>query len=279
MPEKAESVIIALRSVGPPGIAATSALDCVRLQVEVLIAEGLATELLRSIVDDWLPQVADQRWNEIAEALETSEAEVRQAVEILTRETRPFVSLDGGADRAGMVDVEFVLDGADLRAMVQNADGLGLRVADDFGELDREARAWLAPHRAAASQLVAAVNARARVLTQVADILATRQHTYLILGDNHQPLRRADVAVEIGVHPSTVGRAVAGKTARCPDGRLLPLAALFGAGSATLERVAAVIADVPNATDSALADELTRRGWPIARRTVAKYRALLARST
>ena len=156
-----------------------------------------------------------------------------------------------------------------------DADELGIRVADDFGHLDGDARAWLAPHREAAARLVAAVDARSRMLTLVAQVLAVRQRTWLLEGRDHRSLRRAEVASELGVHPSTVGRAVSAKVARCPDGRVLSLERCFGSGPSTLERVASAIAAAPTATDAAVAAELGRLGTPLARRTVAKYRALL----
>ncbi len=271
----AVAVLSAIREVGPPGIAASSPTDCVRLQVDDLVARGLAGPLVSTIVADWLPCVADGRLVDIATALAVTEDEVRAAVEVLTSSTRPFVSLASAAPRAGPVDVDFSIRDSELVATVVDADGLGLRVADDFGQLDGDARAWLAPHREAAARLVAAVDARARMLTLVAQVLAVRQGAWLIEGRHHRSLRRAEVASELGVHPSTVGRAVSAKVARCPDGRVVPLERCFGSAPSTLERVADVITEAPTATDAVVAAELSRLGTPLARRTVAKYRALL----
>lgn len=270
------AVLTTIRSVGPPGVGASSAVECVRLQAEALVSDGRADPILMEMVDGWLPATAERHWAEIATGLGVTQQRVRDAATTLTTLTRPYVSLAQAEGRSGPADVEFsLLDGRRLVASVVDAVGLGLRVADDFGDLDGEARAWLAPHRVAAERLVAAVNARARMLALTADVLAVRQRSFLVDARDHQPVLRAEVARHLGVHASTVGRAVADKVARCPDGRVIPMTSLFGAAPSTLDRVAAAISASPSATDGELAAALSHLGTPIARRTVAKYRALL----
>ncbi len=219
---------------------------------------------------------------EAARFLHVSEAEVRGAVEVLRTSTRPYASVDTGQGHPlAFVDVVFRLvepEGT-LDASVPDAAWLGLSVAPQEVGLDRDARAWWAPHRAAAAQLIASIDARATMLSRVAMVLAERQRGFVLSGAvEHRPLRRSDLATELGVHPSTVGRAVHDKVARCPDGRVVPLEAFFGAATSIRHRVAEVVAAHPEASDAQLAGELERRGVVLARRTVAKYRTSL-RST
>jgi RNA polymerase sigma-54 factor len=84
------------------------------------------------------------------------------------------------------------------------------------------------------------------------------------------------VARELEVHESTVCRAVSNKHAGLPDGGVIPLATLFGAPHAALDALRDLIIQEPQPmSDAMLAEAMRRRGFPIARRTVAKYRGVL----
>lgn len=275
--EDVREVVAALRLVGPPGIAATSAVDCLRVQAHALSTAGRAPFLLVQVVDGWLPAVAEGRYDEIAAALGSSEQEVAEVVALLRERLRPFVCLPSDAARSAPTDVVFTrssaIDGR-LTAHVAEPAAVGLRRVDDLPAAP-EARAWLAPHRDAADRLLAAIAARSRMLQRVADELADRQPGFIEGGAAaHVPLRRREVATALSVHPSTVGRAVSGKLARCPDGRVVELSAFFGVVTSTRSRVEAALGADPTATDAVIAAALARSGPPIARRTVAKYRAM-----
>lgn len=275
-PRDLAAVIAALRAVGPRGIAAGSALDCVRVQATALVAEGTVPQLVADLAGGWLEAVAEGRYDEIADALGVQQAEVAAAVAVLRERTRPFVALEGGAARARPTDVVFTVGRDDcLRVHVAGAEALGVRRAEGALPDDPEARRWWAPYRDDAGRLLAAIEARATMLARVAEILAARQRGFIRHGASHHvPLGRSDVARELSVHPSTVGRAVAHKVARCPDGRTIELADFFGRGTSLRERVREVLAAHPGATDADLAAVLTSAGVPVARRTVAKYRSL-----
>ena len=271
-------VVAGLRTVGPPGIAAQSRIDCVRVQAAAIVADGEAPPLVQQIADGWLAEVAEERFADVAAATGTTMAAVREAVETLRTRTRPYVALAGGAIRSAPTDVVFTQPepGGPLVAHVADVSATGLVVAPDISMQTPEARAWVSPHREAAQRLMAAVAARGHMLKQVAGELAIRQRGFILHGtQGHVALRRQEVAASLGVHPSTVGRAVAGKVARCPDGRHVPLAVFFGGTTSTRVLVARALEDHPGATDRELAEVLTRAGEPIARRTVAKYRALV----
>lgn len=279
-PEEAIALVIAaLRGSGPPGIAARSRVECVRVQAAELVASGEVTPLVGELADHWLAEVAEERFADIAASTGATESAVLDAVGSLRARTRPYVTLAGGGTRSAPTDVVFAQPepGAPLVAHV--ADGVGLVLVSDIPMLTPEARAWATPHREAAQRLAAAVAARGHMLQLVADQLAVRQRAFIERGEQeHAHLRRQEVAAALGVHPSTVGRVVVGKVARCPDGRQVPLAGFFGGETSIRARVASALAAFPGASDRELAETLTATGNPIARRTVAKYRALVAKS-
>jgi RNA polymerase sigma-54 factor len=89
-----------------------------------------------------------------------------------------------------------------------------------------------------------------------------------------RPLTHAEIAAEVGVHPSTVSRAVMHRYLRLPSGRVVPLASLFCRDAGAPAALATVIErEAQPHSDAELARELARLGHRVARRTVAKYRA------
>jgi RNA polymerase sigma-54 factor len=141
---------------------------------------------------------------------------------------------------------------------------------------DAAAVAWLLSHRRAAKDLVRRLDVRAAVLRGVATVTVARQAGYFDRGPaGHVRLSRVDVAAELGLHPSTVSRAVAGKVLRCPDRSLIPFADLFGGAVAVKARIVELTAG-RRLSDTELCAELSTAGFAVARRTVAKYRAQLA---
>jgi RNA polymerase sigma-54 factor len=108
----------------------------------------------------------------------------------------------------------------------------------------------------------------------VLEAVVVRQQEFLRRGPRFlRPLTRAQIAREVGVHESTVGRAVADRHAILPSGRLAPVSHFFmasrGPEAALAELVAGESRPKP---DGELAGELAGLGFKVARRTVAKYR-------
>jgi RNA polymerase sigma-54 factor len=130
---------------------------------------------------------------------------------------------------------------------------------------------------ARADDLLARLEERSTVLGRVARCAVERQRGFLRDGPAaHVPLTRAEVARELGMHESMVSRAVNGKHVQLPDGRLVPMAELFGTARSAQELLRAVVAaEARPLSDDQLADRLGAGGHVVARRTVAKYRARL----
>lgn len=107
-------------------------------------------------------------------------------------------------------------------------------------------------------------------------ILVVRQREYLLHGDLHlQPITRASLAKELAVHESTVSRAVSDKAIQLPSGRIVPLAKLFDR-SLNIRTVLRQLIEKENEplSDTQLVKLLDQQGISVARRTVAKYRAI-----
>jgi len=108
------------------------------------------------------------------------------------------------------------------------------------------------------------------------EILVAGQAEFILRGDRFlQPLTRARVAAEIGVHESTVSRAVAHKSIALPDGRIIPLSKFFDRSLSVRDRIKEIVTqEARPLTDDEIVEILERQGVQVARRTIAKYRAM-----
>lgn len=128
-----------------------------------------------------------------------------------------------------------------------------------------------------ARSLVARLEGRTRTVVRVAQAVVARQEGFIRVGATaHAPMTRAAVAAELGLHESTVGRAVSGTTLQLPDHTVRELASFFGGRQAVLAALTQLLREHPGAADRTLAGQLADRGFPVARRTVSKYRHELA---
>lgn len=285
--QRVNVVLAALRAVGPPGIAARDPRACLLAQLDAL-PRGEAPPLARPIVADHLDDLAAGRQRAIARALGAAPEEVAAARAFISRCLWPYplmAALGGPAEpdrRAYRApDLVFRRAGDGFSAELAAAPGRALQLSPAYAELAERA----AELPAAEAEHVRAYVERARVflrslrrrgetLLRIGAALAERQEAFLRAGPRAlAPLTRLQLAADLRLHESTVCRAVAEKTALLPDGALWPLDGFFDAARPARELLRELVAaEATPLSDQALAQLLTERGHPVARRTVAKYR-------
>ena len=149
---------------------------------------------------------------------------------------------------------------------------------------------YLRGHLQEARWLLKSLEARGETLLKVVRCLLRQQAAFLEFGDSAlRPLTLREVAAEVGLHESTVSRAIARKYARTPRGTV-PLRAFFASGietgaggetsSTAIQSMIRQLIDAENPrkplSDARLAETLKATGVPVARRTVAKYREAMS---
>jgi len=276
-----EAAIAALQSCEPAGVAARDLPDCLALQ---LIDRGEAPETARAACAH-LELLMEGRWPRAARLTGLPRPELERLADLIrTLPPRPAAHLSEAAPPV-IPEIAVEADGQGGFLAVPLGDALpGLRLdaalADQAG-----ASPALRPQLAGAEAALRALRHRADTLHGVAQVLIRRQHRFFAEGPDHMaPLTRVEIAADLGLHPSTVGRAIAGK-ALLFQGAVHPLSmflskALPGAVSAhsAQRRLRRLVAEEP--ADQPLSDEqlaalLQREGVDIARRTVAKYRGCM----
>jgi RNA polymerase sigma-54 factor len=270
----------AVQIAGPPGVATPDVSACLLAQARWHASRG-GPALLVPVVAGYLAEVARGEHGAIAAALNVSVGDVDVAVAFLRARLRPSVLATGsGPTRVGTPpDVIVRRRRDDLEVTVLGVADLGLSVDSELGALRAAgvAGTWLAERLADAHALLDIVDRRATALRRVATAVVHAQRDFVLHGSAaHRPLTRATVAAGLGLHPSTVSRAVQGTVVALPDGRVQPLSAFFGPAVAVVDCLARMLAsDNPPRSDADAAARLRLAGHVVARRTVAKYRRQL----
>jgi RNA polymerase sigma-54 factor len=286
-----------LREAVHPGLGALDLRECLLLQ---LPAAGLWTPLMRQLVENHLDDIRSNRLPQIAKATGQDIEDVKASIELLQR-LDPAPGSGFGDTTAEVIHPEVIVeldeDGVVVRLDRERTPELRMSPVyqtkdyrQKLKEGSKEEREWVKKRLEAASWFIDALLQRQSTLERIANALFRRQRRFLERGEEAlMPLRMQEIADEVGVHISTVSRAVAGKYAQTPRG-IFSLKFFFVGGTtkasgeetsqiSVKERIKKIVAaeDVRKPlSDEGIAKALEEQdGIKIARRTVTKYRKAL----
>jgi RNA polymerase sigma-54 factor len=279
--------IATLQSLEPRGVGGRDAVEAMLLQLDP--SEPLYPLLCR-LLEDFLDELAKNQRPQIARSLSISLEELEELVGGL-RELDPCPGRSQFAEEAEAILPELIVEpSVDGSYEVELESDHLPRVSIDgeyrsmLSEAEGELAGYLRERVRDARSIVDAVEQRQETLLRVSQSVFRRQREFLEEGPKSlKPLRMTEVAEELGLHPSTISRSVAGKHVQSPWG-VHPLRWFFQAGGpaddgCALDTVREAVREVFASEDPAapLSDEeavtcLRDRGVDAARRTVAKYR-------
>jgi RNA polymerase sigma-54 factor len=230
---------------------------------------------------------------EVARALNRPIELVKRAMEMIRRlDPRPGLRYNKTQARLVEPDVYFRKMDEGWHVFMNEDDVPQLRLSHVYKKLlardaaDRDVRNYVKERFSAALQLMKSIEQRKHTILRVCQSIIQRQEEFLEYGADHlKPMMIKEVAEEVGVHPSTVSRAVSSKYAHTPQG-VMELRSFFsesvngpeGAGMSlqTLKRLVKKMIDEEDSahplTDDQIAKKLAEGGIQVTRRTVAKYR-------
>ena len=281
----------ALQRLEPRGIGGRDAVEALLLQLDPRDPDyGLLCRLLEEFLED----VARNKLPAVARALGIDLARLEELLARLRElRLRPAAALVDDAPQPIRPDLAVERRGQGFEVRVESSAQPAVAIDASMEALagDRRqgplVRRYLRGKLERARWLIEALEQRRETLLRVATATFRRQRAFLSDGPEHvRPLRMGEVADELGVHVSTISRAVAGKFADTPWG-ILPLRSFFQASAGgdedatrdqVAERIRAILAaEDPRAplSDDAVVAALARQGLEVARRTVAKYRSEL----
>jgi len=290
-PEQVERVLRIIQTFDPTGIGARDLTECLLIQLE---SRGLKDPIYQEILTKHFEHLGQQKFHEIARALNVEEERVTAAFrEIrrcepkpgrsITKETPSYVEPDIIVKKVDNTYLYFLNEG-ELRHLHINDYYKHLLAARDG--LQNKERGYYRDKYRAAVWLIRNIERRKGTILRVTEAIIEYQKDFLDKGTEYlHPLTLRQIADTVGMHESTIARVTANKYVETPRG-VFPLKFFFSssldrANSAAVssrsvkEIIRKMIAqeDPKNPlSDSTIAKTLKAQGFQIARRTVAKYR-------
>ncbi len=283
-----------IQRADPVGVGSLTTSEALLAQVEVLQESGSVPAKTYEVIAEGMDLLSRRQYHELAKLVGTTADKVRQIAKFIGENLNPFPGrsywgdvrqpsapqaqvyykpdiivsqLSERLESQLVVEILFPLWGtlrvnplykqAIRQAEVEQKDGMK-------EDLDR------------ASLFVKCLQQRNHTMQRLMLRIASFQRQFILNGEKFlKPVTRASLAKELGVHESTISRAVANKAVQLPNGRIIPLADFFDRSLSARIILKEIITNEPHPlSDSELVHLLAEKGYEVARRTIAKYRAM-----
>ena len=289
--EDVEAALKEVQGLDPAGVGARDLRECLLLQIESRNGRG---GVAWQIISNHVKLLETRQVKELARVLGRPIEHVQTAIQVIQHlDPRPGLRYGGQSARVIEPDVYISKEGEDFIIQLNDEDMPQLRLnaqyrrmLDRDNEPSKEVRNYVKERYASALQLMKNIEQRKQTIMKVCQSIIRRQADFFDHGiDQMKPMMIKEVAEEIGVHPSTVSRAVSSKYAHTPQG-VFELRFFFseavqgplGGGTPLLllkRRVKKMIEEEDSRhplTDEQIMEKLHSEGINVTRRTVAKYR-------
>jgi RNA polymerase sigma-54 factor len=290
-------VLAALQSLDPPGVGARNLQECLMIQIRQLDEEGHDTHFAYEVVGKCWRELVLHSYDKIARRLKLGDEQVQDALEFIRKDLNPYpgrkFSRNWGAsqDSSQMIRPDVIIrrgrDGFEVE--VVESDRLLLKISDDYKRMlqdynkhrspeSEEVRTHVAQYLSRAQLLIRSISQRRKTLQAITQCIIECQTEFFENGSIEylKPLTRAEIAVRVSMHESTVSRATAGKFAQLPTGETISFDGFFNGSLRVKELIRQYISQENPShplTDHEIASLLQQQeSIQVARRTVLKYR-------
>ena len=279
-----------LKTFDPAGIGATDLADCLLSQ---LVAKGRGTSLAARMIRDHFDLLTRRRIPELARRLGADADDVQSAIEEIGKlDPAPGRRFAEDNNRVVVADVTIERDGAEWKIILNDDYIPRLRISSTYrdmiakGTLSKAERDYLRERMRSGKFLIDSIEQRQRTIERITREVINAQLEFFANGVSAlKPLTMTQIAEVVGVHETTVSRAIANKYVKTPHG-VFDFKYFFTPGyqadsgaSVSNTSVKEMIADLINMentstplSDQELVTKLQEKGITLARRTVAKYR-------
>jgi RNA polymerase sigma-54 factor len=287
--EKLLEVLPCVQGLDPPGVGARDIQECLVIQLK---NKG-STPLAERIVREFLNELRMSKFDEIAKKLKVSASKVKEAFSVISK-LEPYPGRQFYSDDIKYIIPEVIVEEKEgnFEVFPNSASIPRLKVNGLFEKLarknivDKEARDFAADRVQAARNFIHSIEQRESTLLRVSKTILEEQREFFEKGPKYlKPLTLKDVAGALGLHESTISRITSSKYVQTPHG-VFPLKYFFsnsiqaqGNDRVSSTVIKEMIKDImkeeggkKHLSDQKIANILAKRGFKIARRTVAKYR-------
>jgi RNA polymerase sigma-54 factor len=279
-----------LKTFDPPGIGAKDLPECLLLQ---LAAKGRSDSLALRMIRDYFDLLTRRRIPELARKLGADADDVQSAIEEIGKlDPAPGRRFAEDNNRVVIADVTVEKDGDEWKIHLNSDYIPRLRISNTYrdliakGSLSKDERDYLRERMRSGKFLIDSIEQRQRTIERITREIINAQTAFFENGVSHlKPLTMTQIADVVGVHETTVSRAIANKYIKTPHG-IFDFKYFFTPGyqadsgasvsnTSVKEMIADLVAGEDKATplsDQEIVAKLQEKGIKIARRTVAKYR-------
>ena len=300
-----EHILRKLQQLDPAGIGARDLRECLLLQIDRR-EKSRVKELMQTVITDYFDEFTKKHWDKIQQALRLNDLQTEALMNELRRlNPKPGASMGETIGRSmQQITPDFIVDTQDdgsVTFSLNSGEIPHLQVSQSFADLlkdyqknkdglsrqMKEALLYTKQKVDAAQNFIDAIQTRRRTLTLTMKAIIHWQHRFFEEGDESllRPMILKDIAEKTGLDLSTVSRVSNSKYVQTRWGTF-PLKYFFSDGYVTesgeelsTREIKAALRDIIEAedkrkpmSDEALGEALKAKGYPIARRTVAKYR-------
>lgn len=305
-PEEVEQVLKMVQQFDPPGIAARTLQECLILQLERRLGESFAIETALTIVEDYFDEFTKKHYDRIEKRLELDDHDLFvEAIRVITHLNPKPGESSGSMVTAQTIIPDFIIttNGNKVELAMNNRNAPDLKVSSRYNKMledlaqrkkksptDQETINFVKDKIDSARWFIDALKQRQNTLYRTMDAIIEYQKEYFLEGDEARlrPMILKDIADMVGMDISTISRVANSKYAQTESG-VYPLKYFFSEGIQTeggedvsSREVKAYLKELIEKenkskplSDDKLEELLSKRGFPIARRTVAKYREQL----
>lgn len=278
-----------VQQLDPPGVAAPDLRGRLLLQLE---RQGRQKEPVYLAVNKYLEDIAANHLPQVARKMQISIEELKSVINEIQKLNPRLASDTVSPHEYIKEEVTVEKENDELNVRMNNEHLPNLYISKNYRELlndpntPKETRDYIKEKLQAGVFLINSIIQRQLTIRKIANALVEYQQDYFLKGREYlKPLTMAQIAEKVGIHETTVSRAVSGKYLRCDYG-LISLRSFFTSGYETEDGqtvsknvVMDVIKEMIDAedsfeplSDSTIVEELKKKGYNVARRTVAKYR-------
>jgi RNA polymerase sigma-54 factor len=288
-----EEMLSLIQTFHPVGVGARDLRECLLIQLRRL---GKGDSLEHQIVDEHLEDLGRKRLPELARRLGVSVEQVQRAANFIsTLDPKPGQIFTADPNNYVLPDVSVDKVGEDYTVSLNSDQVPHLRISKTYKDLmtqganGTEVRDYIREKIRSGKFLIKSIHQRQQTILNIANEIVKRQNEFLENGSAFlKPMTMVQIAEAVGVHETTVSRAISGKYMATPQG-VFEMKYFFTPGYQTAAGAALSNTSVKEAisdlvrnedarnplSDKEIVEILSDRGIPIARRTVAKYRAEL----
>ena len=289
-----EHMLTLIQSFYPPGVGARDLRECLLIQLR---RDGKGSSLEYKIISEHMQDLGKRRFPEIARRMGISVEQVQKcANNIAQLEPRPGAIFAEAPKNYVVPDVTVEKVNGEYQVILNGDQIPHLRISNTYKDImaqdgnGNEVKDYIRDKIRSGKFLIKSIHQRQQTISNIAHQIVSRQREFFDKGSSQlKPMTMVQIADAVGVHETTVSRAISGKYMATPQG-VYEMKYFFTPGyqTATGESMSntsvkeAILDLVKNEdgnaplSDKEIVEILSNRGIPIARRTVAKYRTELA---